>query len=165
MHAPPAGQRTTWQLFIEWNRLACEHASVLTKAHDALRSFHPGSPVCLYTWSPWRWRWTWDGARGRETVPSSRPPPQCVALENKAHFLSGVFVTVRLGDRAHRASLTVGEEAGKVQDSPSKQGGAHSGRQRFMAHLEAAVKELEQTRYIMGKQNQNQAIFMWKMLI
>lgn len=26
MHAPPAGQKTTWQLFIGWNRLACGHA-------------------------------------------------------------------------------------------------------------------------------------------
>lgn len=86
-------------------------------------------------------------------------------LENKAHFLSGVFVTVTLGDQADGASLTVGEEAGQVQDSSSEQGGAHSGRQRFMAHLEAAVTELEQNCCIMGKQNQNQAIFMWKMLI
>lgn len=96
--------------------------------------------------------------RGRETVPSSHPPPRCAVLQNKAHVLSGVFVTVTLGDQADRASLTVGEEAGQVQDSSSKQGGAHSGRQRFMAHLEAAVTELEQTCCIMGKQNQNQAI-------
>lgn len=127
--------------------------------------FRPGSPVCLYTWSPWRWRWTWDGARGRETLPSSRPPPRCAVLENKAHFPSGVFITVTLGDQADGASLTVGEEAGQVEDSSSEQGGAHSGRQRLMAHLEAAVTELEQTCCIMGKQNQNQAILRWKMLI
>lgn len=145
---------------LEWKRLACGRAGVLTEARDALPSFRPTAHLFAFTPDH-----RGDGAgheTGREATKQSHLPVHrhnVPRWKTKPTSCQAFFVTARPGDRADRASLTVGEEAGQVQDSPSKQGGAHSGRQRFVAHLEAAVTELEQTRCIMGKQNQNQAIF------